>query len=316
MNVREGFIFVMLSFLACSAYGVLPQGTDDPYCSQLTKKEFSVAVYNYEESDLQHEDIPPYIKDRSQKTIDGKDLEFQEDRAKVIHITAYNPETREYEESYLLDDTYFFSSFLAVSELIKKSRRGESITQGEINGAKLLLDELEETIDEVDDSLFGWLKIESNVSYILTLLDQETLDIEALSKTLDEMGYKNYYHSPGTVSTHLRGYERSRKKDKLGSYGDWNWQSFQGPQLYGLGGLNMDYTVSLADQLFTAVHHTLSPNTSKGCTPSFAQSTVETKNVLVAHRSIPSAVLDFLSRGDSRTENVPVSVNGTKRGSR
>ena len=321
MNVREGFLFVVLSFLACSAYGVLAQGTssDNPLCSQLTEKEFSIVIYDYEGSHLQYDDLHPYIQNNPQKTIDGKVLEFQEDRAKVIHIKALNPATRENEESYLVDDTYFFSSFLAVAELINKSRQGQSIIQGEINGVRLLLNELEETIDEVDDTLFGELKIEQNVREILHLLDLEEgepLDIEALSRTLDEMGERNYYQPSGTISEHLHSYEGRREKVGLGFYGDWNWQSFQGPQLYGLGGFSMDYTVSLADQLFTAVHHTLSPNTHKGCTLSFAQSTIASRGVLVSHRSMLLAVLDFISGGDSRTEDVPVSVQRNNEGLR
>ena len=315
MNVREGLLFVILSFLACSA---LARGavSSDPWCSQLTEKDFSITMYDYDQSQIKFDDFPPFIEDNPQKTIEGKSLEFQEDRAKVIHITALNPQTLEYEESYLLDDTYFFSSFLAVSELINKSRQGQSITQGEINGAQLLLNELRETIDEVDDSLFGWLKIEANVNHILALLEEIPLDIEALSRTLDTMGENNYYQPSDELPTvHLRGYERNKKKDELGS-DVWSWESFKGPRLYGLGGSVVDYQVSLADQLFTSIHHTLSPKTIKGCTKDFAKSTVEAKNVLIAHRTLPTAVLDLLRWGDSRTENVPVSVQRNKEGLR
>ena len=332
MNVREGFLFVVLSFLACSVYGAMNiGGSGDTWCSELTQKHFSVRVYSYDQSNLKHEDIPPKIKESANKTMEGEDLEFQEDRAKVIHITAYNPETFENEESYLIDDTYFFPSFLAVAELINKSRQGQSITKGEINGAKLLLNELEETIDEVDDDMIVDMFIEQNVRKILKLLDREEgepLDIEALSVELDKMGLNNHYHDSGKLSSekqiHLRGYERNREREKDESGSDvWGWEPFTGPNLYYAGGRTAaSYKPSLADQFFNVVHHnalsSVSQTFNQSCSRNFVtQSTLETKNVLTPHRSVTAAIFDTITfGGDSRTEDVPVSVQRNNKGSR
>ena len=315
MSIREVFVSIVLLFLAYYAYGMTfshSSPTND-YCDVLPQKEFSVAIYEYEQVQLQNDDFPR----NDRRTIEGESIEFQEDRAKIIHIQAYNPKTGEQEESYLADDTHFFTSFLVGLELVGKARQGQSITQGEINGLRLHLNKLKDHIDIVDDSwLMTDLLIERDVEQILALLDNEPLDIDALYQQLNEMGYNNSNPNQGWIvgsSKRMRGYEGVRERQDENHL---NWEPFAGIDGYVCTYAHVNdkhfcnFRASLGEQLFTALLNTASGQLSR-CSEEFAKSTVraENKKFLVEHRSMPAALFDLLRGGDSRRENVPVSVN-------
>ena len=290
----------------------------DVECGRLPTLNFNANINYVQDEQVEDADLPPRRKARGGGTRTGDyDYEFQNNADDVIiNITRRNPYTNEREEVQILDDTGLFSTYLSGLTLVSKLNAGQPVSEKEVETLKNYLDKLDDTMDDLDSSIFSTNHAQNSLEQIDDILDVRPINASDLYTELHKMTYLSTELSsqfaaglmpngPNSGSAVIQGYIRSKKEN-----GQWSsWSIYRGPEYWHSGkwagrevNANRDmfsrekwrpeasmihqHRISASSQFFVALleRARTDDGTSYLCSPALAQSTINVQPMAVGHK--------------------------------